>query len=322
MSKLLFPFALIVFGLAIGYVAKMVYLKENAPLADRIAAMLRNIAVLYMIPVATACTLWSAHFRDSKIAAFPFFGSLTVLIGGAMGLAAASLLRLGPGKKGPMFLSGALSNFGGFGAFLSFVFWGEHGYALVLLYKLFDEIHLVFLGYPSAKYFSSKLGRESGSNGEAPRKGILNDPFLMVPLVSILVGFALNFSGIDRPDMFGHVNFILISLSTLLLLVVLGFGLSFRAIKSNVKECVYASIIKFITLPLAMGCILWALNFEHIDGGLPFKVAVLLSSMPVAFYSTIPPAIYGLDKDMAYSQWIVSTGLFLLFLPLYYLLFQ
>lgn len=58
------------------------------------------------------------------------------------------------------------------------------------------------------------------------------------------------------------------------------------------------------------------LGLHQIDQGMPFKVILVLTSMPVAFYSQIPPAIYDLDRDLAGSCWLFTTGLIFLLLPI------
>jgi len=58
-----------------------------------------------------------------------------------------------------------------------------------------------------------------------------------------------------------------------------------------------------------------SLGFGRIDGGLPLKVVLILSSMPVAFNALIPPSIYDLDLDLANSCWFVTTALLAAVLP-------
>ena len=53
--------------------------------------------------------------------------------------------------------------------------------------------------------------------------------------------------------------------------------------------------------------------------GLPFKVLVVVSFMPVAFNALVPPALYGFDLDLANSAWIVTTLALLVIVPGLYL---
>jgi hypothetical protein len=55
--------------------------------------------------------------------------------------------------------------------------------------------------------------------------------------------------------------------------------------------------------------------------GLPFKVALVLSSMPVAFNALVAASIYDLDLDLANSCWLVTTAALVVIMPwLYFLL--
>ena len=58
------------------------------------------------------------------------------------------------------------------------------------------------------------------------------------------------------------------------------------------------------------------LGYGAIEGGLPLKVVIILSSMPVAFSALIPVSIYDLNLDLANSCWLVTTLSLIVILPL------
>ena len=65
------------------------------------------------------------------------------------------------------------------------------------------------------------------------------------------------------------------------------------------------------------------LDLHLVANGLPFKVILVLSSMPVAFNALVATSIYDLDLDMANSCWLISTGALVVVMPwLYFLLFS
>jgi len=57
----------------------------------------------------------------------------------------------------------------------------------------------------------------------------------------------------------------------------------FGKVKSYVNECIVISIIKFILVPSVIFTIAIFLDYGVIEGGLPLKVVIILSSMPVSF---------------------------------------
>ena len=95
-------------------------------------------------------------------------------------------------------------------------------------------------------------------------------------------------------------------------MVDLDLAMKFRKVKKYIKECVTISIIKFILMPIIISSIAILLGYDIFEGGLPLKVAIILSSMPVAFTAMVPVSIYDLNLDLANSCWLVTTmGLFI-----------
>ena len=69
-------------------------------------------------------------------------------------------------------------------------------------------------------------------------------------------------------------------------------------------------------MPLIISATAFLFGFGEIEEGLPLKIVIILSSMPVAFTAIIPPSIYDLDLDLANSCWLVTTLSLALILPL------
>ena len=69
-------------------------------------------------------------------------------------------------------------------------------------------------------------------------------------------------------------------------------------------------------MPILATSLAYMIGFGNIDNGLPLKVVMILSSMPVAFNALIPPSIYDLDLDLANSCWFFTTALLIIVLPI------
>jgi len=54
------------------------------------------------------------------------------------------------------------------------------------------------------------------------------------------------------------------------------------------------------------------LGLGQMENGLPLKVVLILSSMPVGFIAMVPPTLYDLDIDLANSCWLVTNCLLLI----------
>ena len=316
MSKFAYSFGIIVTGLSLGYVIQILVgrgmIRLPIPI-DRLRRLLQRIALLFVNPVAIVGAIWIVNIESVRLAALPFNGLFAILAGGVLALGAARFLHLEPKKTGAMYCCGSFTNIGSIGALVCFVFLGEKGFAMVPIYKLFEELSYYSIGFPIAKYY--------GSSGQTEKildrvKGLSRDPFILVALSSIALGGLLNFAEIQRPEILRSVVSVFVPLGTVMLLTSIGLALKFRRVRDYVKECISVSIIKFALVPVLAVSFACLIGFGSIDEGLPLKVVIILSSMPVAFTALIPPSIYDLDLDLANSCWFFTTALLMAVLPL------
>ncbi|MFA4906441.1 MAG: hypothetical protein WC645_08070 [Candidatus Margulisiibacteriota bacterium] len=317
MTKLLYSFGIIFFGLALGVAIQALHRNGKLLLPLPVAEMrklLQKAALLGLHPVAIVGALWIVRIKDPGLMTLPFVGFFALLTGGLLALGAAHILKLEPKKTGAIFGCGSFTNIGSIGALVCFVFLGEAGFALVPIYKLFEDVSYYAIGFPIAKYYSG--AKENDDRVAARLKGLLRDPFILTAVSSLIIGALLNLSGLERPAFYGLANAVLVPLATILLLTSIGLALRFSRIGDYLRECVSVSLIKFILVPVIIFMLAWTLGFGNMEGALPLKVVIILSSMPVAFNALIPPSIYGLDLDLANSCWFVTTALLVVVLPL------
>jgi len=246
----------------------------------------------------------------------PFLGVGALVLGGLLGLAASRLLRHDRARTGAMFCSSCFTNLGSFGGLVSFLFFGEAGYVIVSLYRLFEEIAYFTVGFPVAKRYGAGSGEGPAGN---PVLRILKDPYIMVYLVCILSGILLKLSGIGRPAFISSMNAVLVPVVSLILVITTGFNMRLGAIKGYLRECAAVGLVKFVVTPAVITALALLTGLGEADGGFALRVVFVLAAMPPAFYSLIPPQIYKLDGDLANSCWLFNSGVFLLLLPgLYY----
>jgi len=81
------------------------------------------------------------------------------------------------------------------------------------------------------------------------------------------------------------------------------------------REASVISAIKFVLVPTSVYLLGSFIGLGSVDSGLPLKVAMTLASMPVAFTAMVPPKLYGLDVDLANTNWFVTTTLLLVVVP-------
>ena len=315
-AKFVYSFSIILFGLLSGYVVQVLVQRNRLRLPvpiDQLRLLLQKLALLFVNPIAIVGAIWVVSIQDIRLVALPFNGVTAILSGGALALLAARVLSLEPRKTGAIFGCGCFTNIGSIGGLVCFVVLGETGFALVPIYKMFEELTYYSVGFPVAKYYSS-----SGKDEPVSRrlKGLLRDPFIIVALASILIGGILNYSGLSRPVLFKPIVAICVPLGTVLLLSSIGMALKFKRVQDYLRESVAVSLIKFLLVPLIATSMAYFIGFGSIDNGLPLKVVIILSAMPVAFTAMIPPSIYDLDLDLANSCWLFTTTMLAVILPI------
>ena len=316
MAKFIYSFSIIFLGLLSGYGVQILVQRGrlNLPVPiDELRKLLQKTALLFINPIAIVGAIWVASIQDVRLAALPFNGLFALISGGILALIAARLLRLEPRKTGAMFCCGSFTNIGSIGALICFIFLGETGFALVPIYKLFEELSYYAVGFPIAKYYSIG-GKDERITQRL--KGLVKDPFIIVALSSIILGGLLNISAVNRPVAFKSIVAVCVPLGTVLLLASIGMALKFRRVQDYIKECMAVSIIKFLLVPVLTVSLAYLIGFDTIDNGLPLKVIFILSAMPVAFNALIPPSIYDLDIDLANSCWFFTTAMLVVVLPL------
>ena len=316
MSKFIYSFGIILFGLSLGYIIQMLVRRERISLPidiDALRILLQRIALLVINPIAVVGAIWVISLKNATLIALPFVGLFALLAGGGISLGVARMLKFGPQKTGSMYVCGAFTNIGSIGALVCFVFLGEKGFALVLIYKLFEELSYYAIGFPVAKYYSDSTSEERIRDH---LKNLIRDPFILMALSCIIIGGLLNFSGVDRPEFYATIIAVFVPLMTIMLLTSIGLALRFRRVREYLRECVSLSIIKFICIPIMATTLAYMMGYAKIDDGLPLKVVMILSCMPVAFTSLIPPSIYDLDLDLANSCWFFTTALLVIVLPI------
>lgn len=317
MEKVIISLGIIFFGLAMGYIIQILVHKHilNLPFGiETLRKALQKFAFLILDPIVYLGAVWIINFDELKIVALPFIGVFALLLGGILAFVFAGLLKMSRKQTGAFIISGGFTNIGLVGALLCFLFLGEAGFALASFYKMFEVFSYYVFGFPIAKSFSGGVV-EPESFRERIKK-VLTDPFVLVATVSMLAGMILNVSGFERPAFFTSITAVFVPLATILLLSSIGMAMVIRRVGKYIKEGLLIALIKFAIVPLVVTMIAYFLGFGEIDQGLPLKVVLILSCMPVGFTAMVPPTIYDLDVDLANATWLVTNLLLVLVTPL------
>lgn len=319
MQKLLVSLSIIFIGLILGYIIQRLVLNETIKWDKSLTKerrLLQNIALLVLNPIATIGAIWMLEFDSIQIILMPFICIIAIATGGITALILSKILKYNPRKTGSFFTISSLSNIGSVGALIVFIFLGEEAFALVPMYKLFETIVYYAICFPIAKSFSPSIQKKDSSNKFIRVIKFFLDPFVVVSVGGVIVGIALNFSGIKRPEIYSDINAIAIPIMSLCLLMSIGMAMKFSRVKEFIKPSLLTAAIKFLIVPFVSTGIAYLLGFGTIDNGLPLKVILIVTSMPIGFVALVPPSIYDLDLDFANAAWMITTALLVLVIPL------
>lgn len=316
MRELGLSLGIIFAGLFTGYGIQWLTLTHRIRLPvslEDLRLRLQKTALLFILPITVMSTIWIVDVQSASIGTLPFIGIGAIILGGILAYGAAKMLKYNPLQTGALIPCGSFTNIGAIGMLICYIYLGEKGFALVPIYKLFEDLIYFAVGFPIAKYFSTIETKKTSMVQRL--KELAKDPFIRVTLASIILGGILNVSGIYRSDFFGTINAVFIPLGTGLLLVSIGLAMRFNNIRHHFKACAMVSLIKFILVPFCATAAAWSFGYGRVDNGLPLKVVMILSSMPVAFTALIPPSIYNLDLDLANACWFFTTSALIVVLP-------
>lgn len=322
MEKLFFSLGLILSGLTLGYAIQVMERTGVLTVTISIGSLrkiLQKIGLLFFFPISFLAAVWVVSFDDMRVAFLPLIGVCVLMAGGVLGFVLAHLMKKSSKQTGVLLCCGSFTNIGAIGGLVCFVFLGEAGFALIALYKMFEEIVYYTIGFPLARYYSGVSDQQISFGKRIT--DVLADPFVFTALSAFFIGLLLNISTISRPAIFDAVTVFSVPAGTFILLVSIGLGMRFSRTGAYLRESGSICLIKFTLLPVIACSLVYFLGLHQVADGLLLKVVLILSSMPVGFTALVAASIYDLDLDLANSCWLVSTGSLVIIVPwLYFLL--
>ena len=305
MNTIIFISLIIVLGFVTGQM-----LKHQLP---RHINGIRNltvfIAMRVTIPLSVMLAIWQLDIQSWVFAWLPVMGTTFLLLGFLIGCLVSAVFKLKDSQHAVVAPAGSFTNMGAIGSFVVFVYLGESGFALVPLFKLFEEvIYFAFL-FPYASKFSALPTQQ--------KRKIWQVPVLQTMFAALLLGATLNLTDVLRPDWFSSVTSVLIPTGTFSLMISIGLVFRFKAIFQHWRVALTLSLCKQMLLPIIVLGLMMLTGQAHFYEGLMLQVAVVLSAMPIAFLVILPAALYQLDQDLANACWVFSSLIFLVMLPFF-----
>ncbi|HUX20714.1 MAG TPA: hypothetical protein VMW69_05695 [Spirochaetia bacterium] len=317
MNKLIFVLVVSLGSVLIGYLLRRLRLfvsRSGIDRAQSVSKAIKLISMFVLNPITILDSFWRLPLSSRGLLLLPPLGLLLLAVGAAGALVFNRLFKIPPERAASVFVSGMFTNIVSFGGLTAFVFFGYQGYGLVMLFNMFISFAYYAVGFP----VSERIARNERNPFAISPKLLRDRPYLFIPLAAIAVGLALNLTHVRALPWLGGLSSFLVSFIAAILGLAIGMTLHFGKMRRYRREILVIVAIKFILIPAVMIPLGLMIGLQHYLGGLPFRVLCIISFMPVAFNSLVPPALYDFDLDLANSGWIVTTFALVIVLPALY----
>lgn len=305
MTPIIFILLVIIVGFLIGQL-----LGRKLPThSQKIQKLTVFIALRLAIPLSVLLSLWQLNIQSWFLAWLPIIGLLFLLSGFIIGWLVSRLFKLPNIQHAVVAPAGSFTNLGAIGSLVVFVYFGETGFALIPLFKLFEEVVYFGFLFPYAQRFSTLT--------QLKKRIWWQDPILLTMVITLILGASLNLADISRPQWFNSITSLLIPLGTFCLMISVGLVFRFKAILQHWQIALTLSLCKQLLLPIIVFLLITLIGQAQLYDGLFLKVAVLLAAMPTAFIVIMPAAIYRLDQNLANACWVFSSLTFITMLPFF-----
>ena len=272
-------------------------------LASSIARILSQTAILALASPLSFLLFWVAHIPAGRALALPLVGLFVHVFGGVACWAIARAARREPPVRGAYWLAGASSNVLTFGGIVTILLLrteadphAERALAELALYRIFEAPFYFLVVWPLAASISA--------TGEKPSFRQAFRPVTVVPLLGVVLGWALNLTGVRRPAMFDGLAEMLVKANVVLLGITVGLTLRRAAPGRHLGSCFAMSGVKFALVPGVSAFLAWLLGFR----GVTLQVVAVCASMPVAFMAVVASNLLRLDEELVGSLWLFTTS--------------
>ncbi len=273
------------------------------------AQRLTFLAMVWVVPFASMLPVWKLRmgWEDAWL---PVQAVLLTFILLGLGLIGSRLHGMRPRDAGAYSYAAAHTNMGvTMGGFVCLALFGEKGLALALIYLTLWTMLMFGVFFPMAGAFA---GQSVQLRAGSFLRSLVDIRCISLP--AILLGLALNVSGVPRPEFVErwHLVDALVIANNAVMFFVIGLTLHLSRLKNYIAECASLSVIKFVISPLvAAGLILLVRQLGLQLDPLRINVMMVESAMPTAVFAVVAANLYGLNARLASLLFVVNTMVFL-----------
>ena len=298
-TKLLYLVIDLLLPLAIGQACRS-QTRLNASFFHRMIIL--NICLVY--PVLAALTIWSLRLKY-ELVGLPLMGVLLCIIPGAAAYLLVERKFDSELDKGSYLLSAMLSNTATLGGLCTYIMYGEAGFAYTQMAVILQNVVMFMFCFPLAQYYYQKsIGRPFD------RQSVIS-LFInrnQLPVVGMVIGVALNVSGVVRPYFLEVLVDPLVHLGAWTALVPIGYSIDLYGMRRYYGKILDLLPIKLVLTPLA-AYVLAKFVFEE---PVLINTIVILAAMPTAINAVVAVQLNKLNVDLATASFVLTTAACLL----------
>jgi len=246
----------------------------------------------------------------------PASGTIVGVLTCLVGLAAARWRRMPPADAAVFGLQAGMGNVGyTLGGAIAFVLWGIQGLALEQVFCMTWPFFAFLFCFPLGRYYAARAGGARASGGfvayALKALGRSLTDLKSLPLYTATAGLVLNLAGAAPPERVREWHLIDALMVVGIFLQFGGVGMTVRAGRMVLywKKALGSAAIKFLVSPALMLAVTAAMGMACAADLRPFYVCLLLAAMPTALYSVLMANLFGLNRDLANTTFILTHAI-------------
>ncbi len=311
-EKLLFLFLDVILPLAAGY-----FMRRRGLMTMKACNFLLKVNIRVVVAVLAFGSFWLIEL-DHHIILFALLGIVPCsMIPGLIAYAYAKNRIRDLSDQGSYLLSVMLSNTGTLGGLCTFIAMGQLAYAYVQIIAMAQNIFTLTYCFPMAEYFRQKYVAGKSAVKFRPNWKSILISWNQIGLAAMVAGALFNIFGIERPPQFDAVFDSCVHISAWLGILPVGYLLNFEA-AAQYKKMIFSIVPnRYIITPF----ICWVIAKAFTDDPMIIAVAVLMGLCPVGINATVVTQLYNLNTNIAQSNFLLTTMLFIFVIYPLFLLF-
>lgn len=278
---------------------------RRTALEARFFDRLIELALVVVYPLLGVLSFWGIRITPDLLWLL-VFGVLLHAVPGLLAYGRVKQKYTAPADEGSYLLAGILSNHLTLGGLSVYILFGPTAFAYVQLASVPQSFILFLFCFPLAQYYQRCSSGVCTEQRVSWRKILLHRN--QVGIVGVLLGMALNGTGLTRPAAVVPVFDLLVHAGAWLSLLPVGHSVDFAAMRRHWLATWDMGVIKFLATPLIVG----AAGALLLEEKLMRDTLLVLACAPVAINAVITVRLHRLNLPSVMANFVATTTIYLL----------